>query len=82
MSHGPPSILGVLLRAIYDHRICIIQLLVRGGSTQSLGVAILGFGSFWNSWPVSKPTPNKSDLQGQGLFFFFFRWGLGVQGLG
>ena len=37
---APPqqqSILGVLLRAIYNHSIIIIQLLLRGGSTQGLG---------------------------------------------
>ena len=32
--HQPQSILGVLLRAIYSHIVSIIQLLLRGGSTQ------------------------------------------------
>ena len=36
------SILGVLLRAIYNHIILIIQLLLRGGSTQGLGCRDVG----------------------------------------
>ena len=40
------SILGVLLRAIYNHIINIIQLLLRGGSTQVLGFRVYGIGYF------------------------------------
>ena len=40
------SILGVLLRAIYNHFIHIIQLLLGGGSTQGLGFRVYGRGYF------------------------------------
>ena len=35
------SILGVLLRAIYNHITIIIQLLLRGGSTEVIGIGTL-----------------------------------------
>ena len=35
--HPEQSILGVLLRAIYNYIIVIIELLLRGGGTQGLG---------------------------------------------
>ena len=37
LGYCPPvqSILGDLLRAIYNHSIIVIQLLLRGGSTQT-----------------------------------------------
>ena len=37
--------LGVLLRAIYDHITVIVQLLLRGGSTQGLGFLAARFQS-------------------------------------
>ena len=37
------SVLGVLLRAIYNHIIIGIQLLLKGGSTEGVGFQGLGF---------------------------------------
>ena len=42
LSNSLESILGVLLRAIYNDIISIIQLLLRGCSTQGLGFRVSG----------------------------------------
>ena len=55
---APPqqqSILGVLLRAIYNHFMFIIQLLLSGGSTQQIGVSKMGSlfgGSFYKEYGI------------------------------
>ena len=71
--------LGVMLRATYNPIILIIQMLVRGGSTQLIGFRAFGLGRDWGLGFGGLGLKVYVGFKVQGLVF---KWRLGVWRLG